>query len=434
MAFVNGLKCRECGREQPADPLNVCDFCFGPLEVVYDYATISEVVSRDRIEAGPLSIWRYADLLPADSENRVDIMAGYTPLLKADNLGKRLGLNNLYIKNDSVNPSFSFKDRVVSVAATKAVEFGFETISCASTGNLACSVAAHAARAGMRAVVFIPSDLERGKIIGAAIYGPTLVAVDGTYDQVNRLCSELADSEDYRWAFVNINMRPYYAEGSKTLGYEVAEQLGWRLPDHVVVPSASGAMFTKIWKGFNELACLGHAGRRGGKLLRPRPEHSAPPGGHHADAHGAGRGVLAHRERVGQRRGPHHAGAAGQSWRSRWPSATRPTGYTRCRVINNSGGSAYAVPEDRIVSGIRMLAETEGIFTETAGGVTVSALAHLAEQGAIGEDELTVVYITGNGLKTQEASRGRGGQPADHQADDHVVRGGVAGLEGYRKG
>ena len=201
MAFVNGLKCRECGREQPANPLNVCDFCFGPLEVVYDYATIAEVVSRDRIEAGPLSIWRYADLLPADGDDPVDIMAGYTPLLKADNLGKRLGLNNLYIKNDSVNPSFSFKDRVVSVAATKAREFGFETISCASTGNLACSVAAHAARAGMRAVVFIPSDLERGKVVGAAIYGPTLVAVDGTYDQVNRLCSEVADSEDYKWAF-----------------------------------------------------------------------------------------------------------------------------------------------------------------------------------------------------------------------------------------
>ena len=405
MAFVNGLKCRECGREQSAGPLNVCDFCFGPLEVVYDYATISEVVSRDRIEAGPLSIWRYADLLPADGENPVDIMAGFTPLLKADNLGKRLGLNNLYIKNDSVNPSFSFKDRVVSVAATKAREFGFETISCASTGNLACSVAAHAARAGMRAVVFIPSDLERGKVVGAAIYGPTLVAVDGTYDQVNRLCSELADNDDYNWAFVNINMRPYYAEGSKTLGYEVAEQLGWRLPDHVVVPSASGAMFTKIWKGFNELACLG--------LLD----------GVEASSFGVDQNTVHHPAVTTQM---HMAQAEGCSpivsaWSGDEARITpvRPDslakslaignpadGIYSLRVINNSGGSAYAVPENEIVRGIRLLAETEGIFTETAGGVTVSALAHLAETGAIGADELAVVYITGNGLKTQEAVEG----------------------------
>ena len=373
--------------------------------MVYDYATISEVVSRDRIESGPLSIWRYADLLPADGDNPVDIMAGYTPLLKADNLGKRLGLNNLYIKNDSVNPSFSFKDRVVSVAATKAREFGFETISCASTGNLACSVAAHAARAGMRAVVFIPSDLERGKVVGAAIYGPTLVAVDGTYDQVNRLCSELADNDDYNWAFVNINMRPYYAEGSKTLGYEVAEQLGWRLPDHVVVPSASGAMFTKIWKGFNELACLG--------LLD----------GVEASSFGVDQNTVHHPAVTTQM---HMAQAEGCSpivsaWSGDQARITpvRPDslakslaignpadGIYSLRVINNSGGSAYAVPESEIVSGIRLLAETEGIFTETAGGVTVSALAHLAKAGAIGADELAVVYITGNGLKTQEAVEG----------------------------
>ena len=255
MAFVSGLTCRECGRDNPAEALNVCDFCFGPLEVVYDYDAISDVISHERIAQGPLSIWRYQDLLPAEGTDPVDIMAGYTPLIKARNLGKKLGLNNLYIKNDSVNPSFSFKDRVVSVAATKAVEFGFETIACASTGNLACSVAAHAARAGIQAVVFIPWDLERGKVIGAAVYGPTMVSVEGSYDEVNRLCSEVADN--YPWAFVNINMRPYYAEGSKTLGYEVAEQLGWRVPDHVVIPSASGAMFTKIWMGFNELACLG---------------------------------------------------------------------------------------------------------------------------------------------------------------------------------
>ncbi len=402
MAFVTGLKCRECGRESPADPLNVCEFCFGPLEVVYDYATISEVVSRDRIEAGPLSIWRYADLLPAHGDNPVDIMAGYTPLIKAHNLGKRLGLNNLYIKNDSVNPSFSFKDRVVSVAATKAVEFGFETISCASTGNLACSVAAHAARAGMRAVVFIPSDLERGKIVGAAIYGPTLVEVDGTYDQVNRLCSELADNDNYNWAFVNINMRPYYAEGSKTLGYEVAEQLGWRLPDHVVVPSASGAMFTKIWKGFNELACLGLLDGVGASSFGPDQNtvhHPAVTTRMHMAQAGGCSPIVTAWDNDEVRITPVRPDSLAKSLAIGNPA----DGIYSLRVINNSGGSAYAVPEDRIVSGIRLLAETEGIFTETAGGVTVSCLAHLAEKGAIRADELTVVYITGNGLKTQEA-------------------------------
>jgi threonine synthase len=327
-------------------------------------------------------------------------MAGFTPLLKAPNLGKRLGLNNLYIKNDSVNPSFSFKDRVVSVAATKAVEFGFETLACASTGNLACSVAAHGARAGVRSIVFIPSDLERGKIIGAAVYAPTLVAVDGTYDEVNRLCSEVADN--YPWAFVNINMRPYYAEGSKTLGYEVAEQLGWRVPDHVVVPSASGAMFTKIWKGFNELACLGLLDG-----VLPMPFGADQNTVHHP--------AVTTRMHMAQAEGCSPIVSAWDNDEARI-TPVRPDslakslaignpadGIYSLRVINNSGGSAYAVPEDRIVSGIRLLAETEGIFTETAGGVTVSCLAHLAEKGAIGPDELAVVYITGNGLKTQEA-------------------------------
>ncbi len=400
MAFVNGLKCRECGRENPSEPLNVCEFCFGPLEVVYDYATISEVISRDSITRGPLSIWRYRDLLPADSDDPVDIMAGFTPLIQARNLGKKLGLRNLYIKNDSVNPSFSFKDRVVSVAATKAVEFGFDTLACASTGNLACAVAAHAARAGIKAVVFIPSDLEWGKIIGAAVYGPTLVSVTGTYDEVNRLCSEIADN--YPWAFVNINMRPYYAEGSKTLGYEVAEQLGWRLPQHVVVPSASGAMFTKIWKGFNELACLG--------LLE----------GVEAASFGPDQNTVHHPAVTTKMHMTQAAGCAPIV--TAWDSGNahvlpvRPDslakslaignpadGIYSLRVIQHSEGTAYAVPEDEIVDGIKLLAETEGIFTETAGGVTVSGLRHLAEQGTIKPDELTVVYITGNGLKTQEA-------------------------------
>ena len=400
MAFVSGLRCRECSREYPGEALNVCDFCFGPLEVVYDYATISEVVSHDRIAAGPLSIWRYHDLLPASGEDPVDIMAGFTPLLKARNLGKQLGLNNLYIKNDSVNPSYSFKDRVVSVAATKAVEFGFETIACASTGNLACSVAAHAARAGLKSVVFIPSDLERGKVIGAAVYGPTMVAVDGTYDEVNRLCSEVGDN--YPWAFVNINMRPYYAEGSKTLGYEVAEQLGWRIPDHVVIPSASGAMFTKIWKGFNELACLGLLDGVDAMTFGPDQNTVHHPAittrMHMAQAEGCAPIVSAWSNGQTQIR-PVRPDSIAKSLAIGNPA----DGIYALKVIKESDGSAYAVPESLVVEGIKLLAETEGIFTETAGGVTVSALKHLAESGAIRADELTVAYITGNGLKTQEA-------------------------------
>ncbi len=400
MPFVSGLKCRECGRDNPVEPLNVCDFCFGPLEVVYDYATISEVISHERIASGPLSIWRYQDLLPASGEDPVDIMAGYTPLLKARNLGERLGLRNLYIKNDSVNPSFSFKDRVVSVASTKAMEFGFDTLACASTGNLACSVAAHAARAGKRAVVFIPWDLERGKIIGAAVYGPTLVSVEGTYDEVNRLCSEIADN--YSWAFVNINMRPYYAEGSKTLGYEVAEQLGWRVPEHVVVPSASGAMFTKIWKGFNELACLGLLDGVEASSFGPDQNTVHHPSVitkmHMAQAVGCAPIVNAWNN------GLAHVVPVRPNTVAKSLAIGNPAdGIYALRVLKESCGSAYAVPEPGVVEGIKLLAETEGIFTETAGGVVVTALRNLAETGAIKPDELTVVYITGNGLKTQEA-------------------------------
>ena len=400
MAFINGLKCRECGREYPAEPLNVCEFCFGPLEVVYDYATISEVVSQDSIAKGPLSIWRYKDLLPANGDDPVDIMAGFTPLIKARGLGKQLGLNNLYIKNDSVNPSFSFKDRVVSVAATKALEFGYTTIACASTGNLACSVAAHCARAGVRAIVFIPSDLERGKIVGAAIYNPILVSVEGSYDQVNRLCSELAD--DYPWAFVNINMRPYYAEGSKTLGYEVAEQLGWRLPDHVVVPSASGAMFTKIWKGFNELACLGLLDGVEGSSFgvdQNTVHHPAVTTRMHMQqAEGCSPIAYAWANNQSQVKAV-QANSIAKSLAIGNPA----DGIYAIKVIEKSQGSAYAVPENEIVNGIKLLAETEGIFTETAGGVTISGLKNLADSRAIKPDDLTVVYITGNGLKTIEA-------------------------------
>lgn len=383
MSFVKGLRCRECGRDYPESPVHVCEFCFGPLEVVYDYDAIKRNISRESIERGPRSMWRYKDLLPVGSEKAVDINTGLTPLIKAENLGRELGLKNLYLKNDCVNPTYSFKDRVVSVAATKALEFGYDTLACASTGNLACSVAAHGAKAGMKTYVFIPSNLEKGKIIGAAIYGPNLVMVDGTYDEVNRLCSELADR--LGWAFVNINVRPYYSEGSKTLGYEVAEQLGWRAPDHVVVPIASGSLFTKIWKGFNELAKIG--------LIDP--VHTKMSG---AQADGCSPVVTAHRAGTMNIR-PVKPDTIAKSLAIGNPA----DGYYVLKIIKESGGSADSVTDDDVVEGMKLLARTEGIFAETAGGVTVATLKSLAAKGAIHPDELTVAYITGNGLKTQEA-------------------------------
>ncbi len=382
MAYAQALHCRECGREYPLEPINVCDFCFGPLEVAYDYEAIGRSLSRESIQAGPHSMWRYADLLPVSPENRVDINAGLTPLIRAKNLADRLGLDELYLKNDCVNPSYSFKDRVVSVAATKALEFGFDTLACASTGNLACAVAAHAARAGMKAFVFIPADLERGKVVGAAIYGPTVVAVQGTYDDVNRLCSEMADN--YGWAFVNINMRPYYAEGSKTLAYEVAEQLGWRTPKHAVVPGASGSMFTKIWKGFNELANLGLIGPVEAKMHIAQAEGCSPI----ATAAQAGTTTVR----------PIKPSTIAKSLAIGNPA----DGYYAVRTVQDSEGSAVIVSEDEVTEGMKLLAETEGIFAETAGGVTVSALRRLVAEGLIKRNELTVAYITGNGLKTQE--------------------------------
>ena len=383
MAFASALKCRECGREYPTDPLNVCEFCFGPLEVVYDYDAISRVISRERIQSGPLTMWRYQDLLPVDGDNAVDLQTGFTPLMKAPNLGRMLGLDHLYIKNDAVNPTNSFKDRVVSVASTKALEYEFKTLACASTGNLAGSVAAHAARAGMTAYIFIPADLERGKVVGAAIYGPTVVAINGSYDDVNRLCSELADT--YPWAFVNINMRPYYAEGSKTLGYEVAEQLGWQAPAHCIVPSASGSMFTKIWKGFKEFEDL--------ELIPKVHTHM-----HMTQA--AGCAPIAEAFEAGVTRvRPVKPDTVAKSLAIGNPA----DGYYSLKTIQESDGDATIVPEEEVVTGIRMLAESEGIFTETAGGVVISGLKRLVERGAIKRDEVTVAYITGNGLKTLEA-------------------------------
>ncbi len=383
MAFASALKCRECGREYPTDPLNVCEFCFGPLEVSYDYEAISRVISRERIQNGPLTMWRYQDLLPVDGDHAVDLQTGFTPLMKAPNLGRLLGLDHLYIKNDAVNPTNSFKDRVVSVASTKALEYEFKTLACASTGNLAGSVAAHAARAGMNAYIFIPADLERGKVVGAAIYGPTLVAINGSYDDVNRLCSELADT--YPWAFVNINMRPYYAEGSKTLGYEVAEQLGWQAPAHCIVPSASGSMFTKIWKGLKEFEDL--------ELIPKVHTHM-----HMTQAAGCAPIAEAYEAGVTRVR-PVKPNSIAKSLAIGNPA----DGYYSLKTIQESDGDATIVPEDEVVAGIQMLAENEGIFTETAGGVVISGLKRLVERGAIKRDEVTVAYITGNGLKTLEA-------------------------------
>ena len=365
------------------DPLNVCEFCFGPLEVAYDYEAIGRVISRERIQNGPLTMWRYQDLLPVDGENAVDMQTGFTPLLKAPNLGRLLGLDHLYIKNDAVNPTNSFKDRVVSVASTKALEYEFKTLACASTGNLAGSVAAHAARAGMSAYIFIPSDLEKGKVVGAAIYGSTVVAINGSYDGVNRLCSELADT--YPWAFVNINMRPYYAEGSKTLGYEVAEQLGWQAPAHCIVPSASGSMFTKIWKGLHEFEDLGLIPKVHTHMHMTQAEGCAP--------------IAAAYEAGMTRVRPVKPNTVAKSLAIGNPA----DGYYSLKTIQESNGDATIVPEDEVVTGIQMLAENEGIFTETAGGVVISGLKRLVERGAIKRDEVTVAYITGNGLKTLEA-------------------------------
>jgi len=383
VSFAKSLRCRECGREYPLKPIYVCEFCFGPLEVAYDYQAMDGVVTRESITRGPLTMWRYRDLLPVESDHVVDINTGYTPLIHAKNLGRQLGLDDLYLKNDCVNPTYSFKDRVVSVAATKAVEFKFDVLACASTGNLACAVAAHAAKAGLKAYVFVPADLEQGKLVGAAIYGPTLVAVNGSYDQVNRLCTELADR--YRWAFVNINVRPYYAEGSKTLGFEVAEQLGWRAPDQVVVPVASGSMFTKIWKAFNEFSKLG--------IIGPVHTHM-----HVAQAEGSSPITTAYEARRMDIR-PVKPKTIAKSLAIGNPA----DGFFALKAIKESEGSAVAVSDDEIVDGMKLLASTEGIFAETAGGVAVASLRRLVAAGRIKRGDLTVVYITGNGLKTQEA-------------------------------
>ncbi|MBI4220325.1 MAG: threonine synthase [Chloroflexi bacterium] len=382
MPHAQCLRCRECGKQYPIEPLNVCEFCFGPLEVDYDYDAIRNSVSRASIKDGPHTIWRYDALLPVGREKAVDIGAGFTPLLRADRLARELGLNNLWLKNDAVNPSYSFKDRVVSVAATKALEFGIDTIACPSTGNLAGAVAAHGAKAGMRTLVFVPADLERGKIIGAAVYGPTVIAVKGNYDDVNRLCSELADS--HRWAFVNINMRPYYAEGSKTLGYEVAEQLGWRAPDHAIVPMASGAMITKIYQGLQEFARIGLIDGVGTRMYGAQADGCSPI----VKAFDSGH--------------THPRPEVPRTIAKSLAIGNPADGFYALKAMRDSGGGALADEEHEVAAGLRLLAQTEGIFTETAGGVVVSALRRLARSGAFRPDESVVAYITGNGFKTIE--------------------------------
>jgi len=383
MSYASHLLCRECGRCYPLEPIHVCEFCFGSLDVNYDYQALGRDTSRQRIEKGPLTVWRYSDFLPADREQAVDIGAGFTPLLRAQNLAEALGLRRLYIKNDCANPTWSFKDRVVTVASTKALEFGFDTLACASTGNLANAVAAHAARGGLQALVFIPADLEQGKVVGSAVYGPTLVAVKGTYDDTNRLCSELSDR--YPWAFVNINIRPYYAEGSKTLAYEVIEQLGWLAPDHCIVPMASGSLLTKIWKGIKELSWLGLVDWAHTRMSGAQAEGCSP--------------IVEAWERQSFNIRPVRPNTIAKSLAIGNPA----DGYYALKVMADSGGFAVAVSDDEVVEGIKLLAETEGIFAETAGGVVIAGLRRLVAQGHVQPDELVVAFITGAGLKTQEA-------------------------------
>jgi len=380
---VLGLRCRICETRYPIELAHVCEECFGPLEVEYDYEALRRVVTHESIAAGPRTIWRYRPLLPVTGAALVDLGAGYTPLLRADNLARAVGLDDLYIKNDCVNPTYSFKDRVVAVAASQALALGIETLACASTGNLAAATAAAAAKAGLPCYVLVPSNLERSKIINMGVYGANVVLVDGNYDDVNRLCSEVADA--YGWGFVNVNLRPFYAEGSKTLAYEVAEALDWRAPDHVVVPIASGAQLVKINKGFGELIHLG-------LISGPTPRVSG------AQAAGCAPVATAYRE------GRDEITPVKPFTIAKSLAIGNPAdGEFALSVVRSTGGAIDAASDPEIIEGIRLLAQTEGIFAETAGGVTVAVLKKLVASGAIKRGERTVVYVTGNGLKTPDA-------------------------------
>ncbi len=391
--FFSNLKCRECGKLYDKKAIHVCEFDFGPLEAAYDYEAIKGSISRATIESRPKSMWRYRELLPIDGEPTVGKQVGFTPLVKADRLAAALGIKALYIKNDTVNyPTLSFKDRVVSVALSRARELGFQVVACASTGNLANSVAANAASAGLKSYVLIPADLEQGKVLGSLVYGTNVIGIHGPYDQVNRLCSEIAGK--YGWGFVNVNLRPYYAEGSKTMGFEICEQLGWRIPRHTVAPMASGSLLTKIHKAYNEFvkcgivnetefsiygaqatgcAPISHAMKRGTDIVKPVPKPE----------------TIAKSLAIG----------------------TPADGYYAIHVMRQTGGYAEDVTDDEVVEGIKLLAEHEGIFAETAGGVTVACAKKLIASGKIPAGEEAVLCITGHGLKTQEAIAGKCGEP-----------------------
>jgi len=391
-SIVRALKCRECGQEYDIAPVHVCEFCFGPLEVVYDYEKLAGKFTRELIESRPLTMWRYRELLPVSGEPTVGVQNGFTPLVRAHNLEKALGVSEMYIKNDSVcYPTLSFKDRVVSVALSKAVEFGYKTVACASTGNLAGSVAANAAAAGLKSYVFIPHDLEQGKVLGAAIYGTNMVGIRGNYDDVNRLCSEIAGK--YDWAFVNVNVRPFYAEGSKSLSYEMMEQLGWRAPRHVVVPMASGSLCTKIHKAIREFTRLGLVEDAQTRMYGAQATGCSP----------IARSVKEDTDLIR----PVKPDTIAKSLAIGNPA----DGYYANRVIKETEGWAEDVSDEEIVAAMRLLAESEGIFTETAGGVTLGVARKLIEQGRIPRDESIVVCITGNGLKTQEAIQGKVAAP-----------------------
>ena len=387
MTFVKGLKCRECNQDYPKQPIHVCETCFGPLEVVYDYDRIKSSISREKIASRPKNLWRYRELLPIDGEPTVGLYSGYTPLIRAYRLGEALGVKQLYIKDDSVNhPTFSYKDRVVSVAISCAIEFGFDTVSCASTGNLANAVAAHAAKAGLNCYVFIPEGLEQAKIIGSTIYGPRTISIKGNYDDVNRLCSEIGDK--YEWAFVNVNLRPYYSEGAKTNAFEIVEQLGWKIPRHIVVATAGGTILPKLAKAFNELKRVGLVEDGECKIYSAQASGCDP--------------VIQALKKGTDLISPVKPNTIASSIAIGNPA----DGYYVVKTIQETGGWGESATDEEILDGIKLLASTEGIFTEPAGGTEVAVTKKLVQQGRIPRDEPTVICITGNGYKTIEAVAG----------------------------
>jgi threonine synthase len=391
--FFSNLKCRECGRLYPKEAIHICEFDFGPLEAAYDYDLIKKHINRDVIGSRPQTMWRYRELLPIDREPTVGFQVGFTPLVRADRLALELGVDELYIKNDTVNyPTLSFKDRVVSVALSRARELGFKVVACASTGNLANSVAANAAAAGLTSYVLIPANLEKSKVVGSLVYGTQVIGIEGPYDQVNRLCSEIAGK--YGWGFVNVNLRPYYAEGSKSMGFEIAEQLGWKLPKHTVIPMASGSLLTKIHKAYNEFIKVG--------IL---PEQSFAV--HGAQATGCSPISEAKKKGTDIVKPVPNPDTIVKSLAIGTPA----DGYYALRSMEHTGGSAEDCSDEEVIRGIRDLAEYAGIFAETAGGVTVACARKLIDSGKIPRNESIVLCITGHGLKTQEAIHGKCGEP-----------------------